>query len=190
METPEPSDTTLLIRSLETSGPAEGAAWLPLVYDELRDLAAARMASESDGHTLQATALVHEAWLRLSRQGDRPWRDRTHFFRVAARAMRRVLVEHARAKARLKRGGEVTSVTLDEAAIQATTTDERVLLVDQALGRLEAVDPEAAQIVTLKFFGGYTTQEVAEMLDLSVRTVERIWNHARARLLQLIREER
>lgn len=189
MDAREPGDTTLLLGSLASGEPAEGAVWLPLVYEELRDLAASRMAREDDGHTLQPTALVHEAWLRLSKHGDRPWRDRAHFFRVAARAMRRVLVEHARSKARLKRGGHLTPLTLDEATLQATTPDERILLVDHALGRLEAVDPEAAQIVTLKFFAGYTTAEIAEILDSSGRSVERIWTHARARLMQLIREE-
>ncbi|MBE2214397.1 MAG: sigma-70 family RNA polymerase sigma factor [Opitutaceae bacterium] len=188
MASQEPGDTTLLLHSLEPSGPADGAAWLPLVYDELRDLAASRMAREPEGHTLQATALVHEAWLRLSKHGDRPWRDRAHFFRVAARAMRRVLVEHARGKASLKRGAHAAIVPLDEATLHATSPDERILLVDHALGRLEAVDAEAAQIVTLKFFAGYTTAEIAEIMDLSIRSVERIWTHARARLMQLIRE--
>lgn len=189
MDPKEPDDTTLLLRSLEKGGPADGAAWLPLVYEELRALAASRLARENDRHTLQATALVHEAWLRLSKNGDRAWCDRAHFFRVAARAMRRVLVEHARGKARQKRGGDVAPVSLDEAAVYATAPDDRILLVDQALGRLEAVDPEAAQIVTLKFFAGYTSAEISEIMDLSVRSVERIWTHARARLMQMIRED-
>jgi RNA polymerase sigma factor (TIGR02999 family) len=161
---------------------------LPLVYDELRGLAAARMAAESAGHTLQPTALVHEAWLRLSGAGERRWQDRAHFFRVAAMAMRRILVDHARQKARLKRGSNPVRIDLVDIDLAATAPDERVLLVDQALTRLEQLDPEGARVVTLKFFGNYTVSEIAGILGVGERTVERRWTYARARLMQLIKE--
>lgn len=184
----DPHEVTLLLEAAKRGDATAGARLLPLVYDELRHLAAARMASEAAGHTLQPTALVHEAWLRLAGSGDRRWQDRAHFFRVAALAMRRILVEHARRKAREKRGANPERVSLDELNLFATDADERVLLVDQALERLEQVDPEAARVVTLKFFGNYTTREIAGMLELSERSVERQWTHARARLMRLIRE--
>ena len=183
-----PDDVTLLLESVGRGDAIAGAELLALVYEELRRLAASRMARETAGHTLQATALVHEAWLRLSRPGDRRWLDRTHFFRVAARAMRRILVEHARRKARQKHGANSEHVHLDEIALFATDADERVLLVDQALERLEQIDPETARVVDLKFFGNYTTAEIAELLNMSDRSVERTWTYARARLMRLIRE--
>ncbi len=188
-----PSDPQQTAVTLRLEAVARGAAMasdrlLPLVYEELRGLAAARMASESAGHTLQPTALVHEAWLRLSGPGERRWQDRAHFFRVAAMAMRRILVDHARQKARLKRGANPVRIDLGDIDLAATAPDERVLLVDQALTRLEQLDPEGARVVTLKFFGNYTTGEIAGILDVGERTVERRWNYARARLMQLIKE--
>ncbi len=161
---------------------------LPLVYDELRRLAASRMARESAGMTLQPTALVHEAWLRLSVTGDRNWNDRTHFFRAAALAMRRILVDRARQKASLRREGmraEVDPATLEPAAV---TPDERLLLIDESLRRLEVEDPDSARIVLLKFFAGLTNQEAASTLGVNVRTVERQWAYAKASLFAMIRE--
>lgn len=182
------NDVTLLLEAVARGEAMAGERLLPLVYDELRGLAAARMASESAGHTLQPTALVHEAWLRLSGAGERRWQDRAHFFRVAAMAMRRILVDHARQKARLKRGANPVRIDLGDIDLAATAPDERVLLVDQALTRLEQLDPEGARVVTLKFFGNYTTAEIAGILDVGERTVERRWTYARARLMQLIKE--
>lgn len=161
---------------------------LPLVYDELRRLAASRMARESAGMTLQPTALVHEAWIRLSATGDRNWNNRVHFFRAAALAMRRILVDRARQKSSLKGGGLRSEI--DPSALNSpdVTPDERLLLIDESLQRLEKEDPESARIVLLKFFAGLTNQEAATTLGVNVRTVERQWAYAKASLLQMIRE--
>ena len=181
-------DVLALLNAVAGGDAVAAGQILPLVYEDLRGLAAARMASESAGHTLQPTALVHEAWLRVAGSGDKRWRDRTHFFRVAALAMRHVLVEHARRKSCEKRGGNLTHVRLDDVMLLSTPPEDRVLLVDEALERLEQLDPDAARLVTLKFFGNYTTPEIARILEISERGVERQWTHARARLMRLVRE--
>jgi RNA polymerase sigma factor (TIGR02999 family) len=183
------NDVTLLLEAVARGEELASEKLMPLVYDELRALAAARMASEAAGHTLQPTALVHEAWLRLSGSGERSWNDRAHFFRVAAMAMRRILVDHARQKARIKRGeNPVRAEDIELLDLTTVPPDERVLLVDQALERLERIDPEAAQVVTLKFFANYTTREIAGILDVGERTIERRWTYARARLMQMLQE--
>jgi RNA polymerase sigma factor (TIGR02999 family) len=182
------NDVTLLLEAVARGEAVAGEKLLPLVYEELRGLAAARMASEAAGHTLQPTALVHEAWLRLSGPGERRWQDRAHFFRVAAIAMRRILVDHARQKSRQKRGGNAVRVDLADIDLATSSPDERVLLVDHALTRLEQLDPEGARVVTMKFFGNYTTSEIAGILGVGERTVERRWTYARARLMTLIQE--
>ncbi len=182
------NDVTLLLEAVARGEAMASERLLPLVYEELRGLAAARMAAESAGHTLQPTALVHEAWLRLSGAGERRWQDRAHFFRVAAMAMRRILVDHARQKARLKRGANPVRLDLLDIDLATTEPDERVLLVDHALTRLEQLDPEGARVVTLKFFGNYTMGEIAGILGVGERTVERRWTYARARLMQLIKD--
>jgi RNA polymerase sigma factor (TIGR02999 family) len=161
---------------------------LPLVYDELRRLAASRMARESAGMTLQPTALVHEAWLRLSGTGDRNWNNRVHFFRAAALAMRRILVDRARQKASLKGGGFKADQDPSAFGAAEVTADERLLLIDESLRRLEKEDPESARIVLLKFFAGLTNNEVAQSLGVNVRTVERQWAYAKASLFQMVRE--
>jgi len=164
---------------------------LPLVYDELRRLAAARMAQEAAGQTLQATALVHEAWLRLVNEGDRTWANRALFFAAAAEAMRRILIENVRRKSRLKRGGgQLIRIDLSEIDLAGDTPDDRVLLIDEALERLRTENPEAAQLVVMKFFAGMTNQEVAESLEVTERTVERRWVFAKAWLLRNIEEAR
>lgn len=164
---------------------------LPLVYEELRRLAAARMAREADGHTLQATALVHEAWLRLVNEGDRTWANRALFFAAAAEAMRRILIENVRRKSRLKRGGgELVRVDVSVIDLAQETTDDRVLLINDALERLQAENPEAAQLVSMKFFVGMTNQEVAGTLGITERTVERRWAFAKVWLLRNIQESR
>lgn len=171
---------------LATDGPA-----LRLLYDELRRLAAARMAGEAAGHTLQPTALVHEAWLRLSAPGGdrRHWTDRNHFVRTAALTMRRILVDHARRHASHKRGAGADHLPFEELDLPAADQNRRVVLIDEALSRLEAEDPDAARMVTLRFFGGFTNREIAAALEVTERTVERQWVYARARLMQLIQEQ-
>jgi RNA polymerase sigma factor (TIGR02999 family) len=180
------NDVTLL---LEAAGRGEGSAseeLLPLVYDELRHLAAARLAGEGARQTLQPTALVHEAWLRLVGGEERTWNNRQHFFRVAAQAMRRILVDRARHKSSMKAGARAEHLNIEDFEISATTTDDRILLIDDALDRLEKDDPESARIVTLKFFGGFTNKEIAEMQGVTERTVERHWAYAKACLLEMI----
>jgi RNA polymerase sigma factor (TIGR02999 family) len=144
------------------------------------------MWGESSAQTLQPTALVHEAWLRLSRTGDRRWKDRTHFCRVAAQAMRRILVDHSRQKASVKRGQKPEKLQLDDLNMVTVDQDDRILLIDEALKRLEVENPDGARIVTLKFFGGFTNREIGRTLQLTERTIERQWSHARARLFQMI----
>lgn len=161
---------------------------LPLVYDELRRLASADMRSEAPGHTLQPTALVHEAWLRIAGTDGRRWNDRAHFFRTAAQVMRRILVDRARKKSSLKRdGGE--RIEGGEIDLVHATQDDRVLLINEVLDRLETQDPQAAQIITMKFFGGLTNREIVEALGIPERSVERRWSYAKARLFRMIREE-
>jgi len=156
---------------------------LPLVYEDLRKLAVHRLGRLAPGQTLQATALVHEAWLRLVTADQRTWENRAHFFAAAAEAMRRILVDHVRSRARLKRGGGRLRLNVDDLELADTTPDEKVLLIDEALERLKAQEPQKAHIVVLKFFGGMTDREVALHLGLSERTVERNWAFARAWLL-------
>lgn len=180
------NELTQVLQALRRGDGQASSELLPLVYNELRQLAAARMAHEGSGQTLQATALVHEAWLRMVGDGDRTWQNRAHFFGAAAEAMRRILVENARRKSRLKRGGGQLRLDLDELDLAAATPDEKVLLMDEALEQLQAQDPEKARIVVQKFFGGLTNQEVAESLGVTERTVERQWAYAKAWLFQKI----
>ncbi|HWQ91050.1 MAG TPA: ECF-type sigma factor [Clostridia bacterium] len=161
---------------------------LPLVYQELRHLAAARMAGQYVGQTLQATALVHEAWLKLF-AANRVWQNRTHFFRAAAQAMRQILVDRARRKLSLKQGARLECVTIDGLEVAEEKAEERVLLIDEALERLQRSNAELAQVVTLKFFGGLTNAEVAETTGVTERTVQNKWNFAKAWLLKNIEEE-
>ena len=163
---------------------------LPLVYEELRRLAAARMAREVAGQTLQPTALVHEAWLQLVGRGERSWQNRAHFFAAAATAMRRILIDEARRKARLRHGGGQTRVDVWRIDLAQTTPDNTILLIDEALDQLEKEAPEEARIVVLKFFGGLTNLEVAETLGVGERTVDRQWACAKARLFRWISKAR
>ena len=171
----------------QPSAPDSGSSrWLPEVYEELRCLAAARMARETDGLTLQPTALVHEAWIKLSARDDRKWNDREHYFRSAALAMRRILVESARRKRRrcsaLQSQRGVTETT-------GETPEDRLLRIDESLKKLEQQDPECARVVILKFFGGLTNREAAESLGVTERTVERQWAYAKSTLLTMIRSQ-
>ena len=152
----------------------------PAVYAELRAAARAQLRHERSDHTLQATALVHEAYLRLLRGAYPSWNDRQHFFRAAAEAMRRILVEHARRRARVKRGGNPVRITLADVASLTEQDPLDVLALDAAIRRLEEQDPTAADIVRLRFFAGLSVEETAAMLELSERTVKREWAFARA----------
>lgn len=183
------SDVTQMLLAVGRGEANASADLLPLVYDELRRHAAVRMARESPGQTLQPTALVHEAWLRMSGGSDRHWQNRAHFFGAAAEAMRRILIESARRKARLRRGSNAQHVDIDNLELAATTPDEKVLLINDALERLQVQDPEKALIVVLKFFVGLTNQEVAASTGVTERTVERHWAYAKVWLFQSIRAQ-
>lgn len=181
-----------ITRILQAVGRGENHAseeLFPLIYDELRHLAASRMAQEQPGQTLQATAVVHEAWLRLVSNGDRTWQNRAHFFGAAAEAMRRILIENARRKSALKRGGGLARVDIDGLDLAIASPDDKILLLDEALEKLQAEDPEKARIVVMKFFGGMTNQEVAEHLGVTERTVERQWAFARSWIFQNIKSQ-
>jgi RNA polymerase sigma factor (TIGR02999 family) len=182
------SDITLVLQAAGRGDRQATEELFPLVYNELRRLAAARMARETAGHTLQPTALVHEAWLQLVGDGSRTWKNRAHFFGAAADAMRRILIDNARRKSALKHGGGQERVSMEELEITATTLDEHILLIDEALKRLEAEDSQKARIVSLKFFGGLTNEEAAENLGLSLSTVKRQWILARIKLFRWIQE--
>jgi RNA polymerase sigma factor (TIGR02999 family) len=183
------NDVTLMLQAVGRGDSHAMEDLLPLVYDELRRLASARMEGEAAGQTLQPTALVHEAWLRLVKEEGRTWRNREHFFRAAALAMRRILVDRARNKRSLKRGAGGERVPLEDLDLAAATIDDRVLLVDQNLERLEQEDPDSARIISLKFFGGLTNKEVAGILGVTERSVERQWAYAKACLFKLMQEE-
>jgi RNA polymerase sigma factor (TIGR02999 family) len=171
-------DITLLLAAAARGDRQAAAELLPLVYDELRQLAAAWLAAERPGHTLDATALVHEAYLRLI--GDQHFDDKSHFFAAAAEAMRRVLVNHARDRARLKRGGQRSRVDLDRLTTLAAAGDEDLIELDDALDRLASEFPVAAELVKLRFFAGMTLGDAAETLGLPRRTADRHWAFARA----------
>ena len=181
------SDVTRILDRVEQGDPQAAAELLPLVYEELRRLAASKMAHQAPGQTLQATALVHEAYLRLTGGGRDQWQDRTHFFRAAAEAMRCLLIENARRKSRWKRGGRLERVELEGLELAADTPPDTLLVVQEALERLAADDPPKAELVRLRFFIGLTNAEAATVLGLSEPTAKRYWNFARAWLLREIR---
>jgi RNA polymerase sigma factor (TIGR02999 family) len=185
------TDTAPVTNVLEAIGRSEEGAsdkLLPLVYEELRRLAGARLAHEMPGQTLQPTALVHEAWLRLVSDPLRTWQNRAHFFGAAAEAMRRILIERARHKSRLKHGGGQARLNIEDVELADTTADDKVLLVDEALKRLKIEDPELERIVVLKFFAGLSNEDVAQTLGLSTRTLDRQWAYARTWLFRHINE--
>lgn len=170
--------------------PNSSAELLPLLYTELRRLAAWHLSNEKPGQTLQATALVHEAYLRLVGKDDPRWKSRRHFFGAAAEAMRRILVENARRKKRLKHGGNLERVDLDDVDIPAPLPDDELLELDEVLDRFAEVDSRAAEVVKLCFFVGLTQEQAAEHLDISVATLERSWFFARAWLFREIQKQR
>src|SRR5262249_28697338 len=175
------SDVTRILSAIERGEPHAAGQLLPLVYDELRKLAAQRLAQERPGQTLQATALVHEAHLRLvDVEQAQHWNSRGHFFAAAAEAMRRILVENARRKGRERHGGGHQRVDLLEDEVAVPADDEQVLLLDEALTQLEGVRPQAAAVVKLRFFSGLTVEEAAAVVGTSSRTARRLWVFARA----------
>ena len=179
------SDVTHILSQIESGDRLAAEQLLPLVYDELRKLAAARMAQEAPGQTLQATALVHEAYLRLvgSTKREQAYENRGHFFAAAAEAMRRVLIEQARSKHRQKRGGGALRISLEAAAtltLGDESADDDLLALDAALTQLEAEAPEKAQVVKLRYFAGLTLEQTAVSLGISLATVKRHWVYARA----------
>lgn len=181
-DAPSAGDVTLLLDRL--SGGQESALndLMPVIYNELRRQAARYLRRERPNHTLQPTALVHEAFFRLVDQRNTRWQNRAHFFGVAAQAMRRILVDHARGHARLKRGGPAVQVTLDEALVGAEGRSIDLMALDEALDRLAAVDKRQAHVVELRFFGGLSVEESAEVMRLSPATIKREWSMAKALL--------
>jgi RNA polymerase sigma-70 factor (ECF subfamily) len=169
-----------ILTAIVAGDDADSPRLLELVYDDLRRLAAHYLQQERVGHTLQATALVNEAYLKLIDQTRVDWRGKSHFFAVGAQAMRRVLVNHAKSKKRLKRGGQGRRVPLDEPIAVSAERDEDVLALDEALEKLAKLDPRQAKLVELRFFGGLNVEETAEVLGVSKRTVEREWTACRA----------
>jgi RNA polymerase sigma factor (TIGR02999 family) len=185
---PDPNEVTRILTAIDQGDRNAAAELLPLVYEELRRLANVRMAGERPGHTLQPTALVHEAWMRLTGSTQQSWQNRAHFFAAAAEAMRRILVDHARKKKSAKRGGDMPHAEFDEAVFVLTAPADELLAVHEALDRLAAADKAAAELVKLRYFIGLTMEEAAAAMGLPKRTAESIWTSARAWLHRAIRE--
>jgi RNA polymerase sigma-70 factor (ECF subfamily) len=185
MVVPSPKEVTRLLVDWGNGDQAALDELIPLVYDELRRLAGRYVRRESQGHTLQTSALVNEAYLRLVDQKSVQWQNRAHFFGVAAQLMRRILVDHARSRSRAKRGGGAQMVSLAGQAVMSKEVAD-VIALDEALKNLAEMDPRKSQIVEMKFFGGLTTEEVAEVLKVTSRTVEREWRKAKAWLNRAI----
>jgi RNA polymerase sigma factor (TIGR02999 family) len=190
-EPPAPETVTRLLVDWQNGDEASLGRLMPLVYAELRAIAGRYLSRESPGHTLQSTALVHEAYLKLVGQHHVRWQNRAHFFGIAAQMMRRILVDHARHQHRLKRGGTTPTLSLDESvAVAAPEAPVDILAVDEALTALSAIDPQGARIVELRFFSGLTIEETAEVLAISSGTVKREWSTARAWLYREIAQPR
>jgi RNA polymerase sigma factor (TIGR02999 family) len=184
------SDVTQILQAAERGDPRAAEELLPLVYEELRKLAAAKMANESPGHTLQPTALVHEAWLRLVGDKSPQFANRAHFFSAAAEAMRRILIDRARSKSAARHGGDQQRVDITEADLAMADPDtDRLLAVNEALDKLAAVDRVEAELVKLRYFVGLTNDEAATILGVSPRTAKNYWTHARAWLFQEIKKD-
>jgi RNA polymerase sigma factor (TIGR02999 family) len=184
------NDVTQILSAIEQGDTRAADQLFPLVYDALRQLAAAKLAHEPPGQTLQATALVHEAYLKLVETQAQQWNSRGHFFAAAAEAMRRILVDRARKKHSLKHGGDWVRQTLDEANVMAPEVGEDLVALDEGLERLAAQDAEAAELVKLRFFAGLTSAQAAAALDISPRTADRAWTYARTFLLAELKKFR
>jgi len=180
------SNVTVILDAIQSGDPRAAEELLPLVYEELRKLAAIKLAQQPPDQTLQPTALVHEVYLRLLGEGNHSWQNRRHFFAAAAEAMRHLLVDRARRKASLRHGGGWRRIDLDNVVVAAKTTDDNILLVNEALEKLTAHDAVSAELVKLRFFGGLTFPQAAEVLGLSERTAKRSWAYARAWLFKEI----
>ena len=174
-----PTDVTLLLNEISSGNQNAAAELVVLLYDELHAMAARYLQHERRNHTLQATALVHEAYLRLVDQGSVQWKNRSHFFGVAAQLMRRILVDYARSHQAIKRGGSVPKISLDDAIVFSKEQPENLVALDQLLTRLSAVDSQQGQIVELRFFAGLSVEETAEIMDISPATVKRDWAMAK-----------
>jgi len=183
---PDP-DVTQLLSAIDAGDPKAAGQLLPLVYGELRKLAVVRMANEKIGQTLQPTALVHEAWLKIAGDGNEHFANRRHFFKAAATAMQRILIDNARRKQRLKHGANQGVEELHESRIAVAVPSEELLAVNDALATLAQEDPQAAEVVQMRYFVGMTVSEIADTLDLAPRTVDRHWAFARAWLKRTIR---
>jgi len=173
-------EITLILQRLRSGDPAAEAELIPKVYPELRRRAGRYLRKERSGHTLQATALVHEVYIRLTNNENCEWQDRAHFFAIASRLMRRILVDHARERRAEKRGGGFPALNIDDGIAIGETQMELAIAIDDCLTRLAKLDPRQAQVVEMRFFGGLTQQEISEALGISERTVKRDWMMARA----------
>ena len=182
------SEVTRILDALQQDDPKAAEDLLPLVYNDLHKLAVSRMAQEVPGQTLQPTALVHEAWLRIAGSNVQTWEGRRHFFAAAAEAMRRILVEAARRKKRRRHGGGLERVEVDAVDLPAPMPDDELLALDEALTRLGAVNPQAVVLVNLCFFVGLTQEQAAKELGISLSTAERLWAYARAWLFRALRQ--
>ena len=180
------SDVTRILNAIDSGDPKAGEELLPLVYDELRRLGASKMAQEAPGQTLQPTALVHEAWLRLVDERHE-WRNRKHFFCVAAEAMRRILVDRARRRNRIKHGGQAERVPIKELNLATDTDADHLLRVHEALDQLATEHPDKAELVRLRYFVGLRIPEAADLLGISLTTAKRHWNYARVWLLDALK---
>lgn len=181
------SEVTRILEQIQSGDPQAAEELLPLVYEELRRLAAQKMANEQAGQTLQPTALVHEAWLKLAGSNAQQWQNRRHFFGAAAEAMRRILIDRARRRQRVRHGQGLERVELEGMDVAANATDEQLLAVDEALQRLAAESPERAQLVKLRYYVGLSLPEAAEAMDISESTAKRQWNYTRLWLFRELR---
>jgi RNA polymerase sigma factor (TIGR02999 family) len=182
------SEVTQILDSIEQGDPQAADRLLPLVYDELRKLAASKMAHESPGQTLQPTALVHEAWLRLGGGDGQAWSNRAHFFAAAAEAMRRILIENARRRKALRHGGGQVRMDIQDIELALPAGDDQILAIDEALERFAALDQKKAELVKLRYFIGMTIEEASRAMGISEATAKRWWEYARAWLYAEVRQ--
>ena len=183
------SETAALLQAINVGNPKAAADFLELVYNELRRLANYKMAQEAPGNTLQATALVHEAWLRLINDEDRKFENRTHFFAAAAESMRRILIDRARSRKAQRRGGGQVFIDFEEGLLVSPEDDEQLLAVNDALEKFASTHPAQAKVVNLRYFAGMTSEEIAGMMGISVSTVKNYWIYAKAWLFNEINQK-